>query len=262
MEINNIGLIGLGFVGTALKNTFELKGVKVATYDKYKKDFSNFNNILNSKYIFFCLPTPSNDSGYDLSSIIENLDLLQLSSFKGTVIIKSTVLPGTCKSLSASYSFDIIHNPEFLTERTAFEDFFNQSHIVIGHTSSVDYNIINFYMTHFPYAKISSCTSDESESMKIMCNSFYAMKVQIFNEFYNHCNNLNIDYNNVVKLMLANNWINPMHTKVPGSDGKLSYGGHCFPKDTEALLAQMKERSSLHSVLEAVVKERAILRND
>ncbi len=39
-----------------------------------------------------------------------------------------------------------------------------------------------------------------------------------------------------VDLMLKNNWINPMHTKVPGNDGQLSYGGKCFPKDTKALV--------------------------
>ena len=44
--------------------------------------------------------------------------------------------------------------------------------------------------------------------------------------------------------MLKNGWINPMHTTVPGPDGQLSYGGFCFPKDTNALLQFMKTENS------------------
>ena len=60
--------------------------------------------------------------------------------------------------------------------------------------------------------------------------------------------------------MLNNNWINPMHTKVPGTDGKLSYGGACFPKDTNALLSFMKKNNSNHKVLESCIFERNFLR--
>jgi UDP-glucose 6-dehydrogenase len=62
--------------------------------------------------------------------------------------------------------------------------------------------------------------------------------------------------------MIQNGWINPMHTDVPGHDGKLSYGGACFPKDTQALLAFMKSHNSDHLVLENTVIEQQIMRND
>ena len=62
--------------------------------------------------------------------------------------------------------------------------------------------------------------------------------------------------------MLKNNWINPMHTKVPGPDGELSYGGACFPKDTNALLNLMKFNNTSSSVLESTINERNIMRND
>ena len=60
--------------------------------------------------------------------------------------------------------------------------------------------------------------------------------------------------------MLKNNWINPMHTNVPGPDGSLSYGGACFPKDTNALLQYMKNMETPHLVLENIVKERNEMR--
>ena len=62
--------------------------------------------------------------------------------------------------------------------------------------------------------------------------------------------------------MLRNGWINHMHTQVPGTDGKLSYGGYCFPKDTNALLEYMKTMDSPHEVLEATISERNKMRED
>ena len=97
--------------------------------------------------------------------------------------------------------------------------------------------------------------------MKIFLNSFYAVKIQFFNELYLLCDKTKTNYNNILDLMLKNNWINPMHTKVPGNDGQLSYGGNCFPKDTNALLNFMKFNNSPHQVLEATIDERNKMRN-
>jgi hypothetical protein len=62
--------------------------------------------------------------------------------------------------------------------------------------------------------------------------------------------------------MLNNNWINPMHTVIPGPDGKISYGGLCFPKDTNALNEYMKKLGTPHNVLEACINERNSMRQD
>lgn len=257
-----ISQIGNGFVGSALNKSFYLNGTNIAIYDKYQ-NIGNIEEILDSNIIFFCLPTPYLDGiGYDLSAIEENLLKLKEKKYKNLVVIKSTVLPGTCRSLEKKYGIKIVHNPEFLTERTAFEDFHNQQHIVLGFNSKVNKSIVNLYKKNYPDAKISICTSDESESMKIFCNTFYAIKVQIFNEFYLLCNTLNIDFNNVKNLMLKNGWINPMHTTVPGPDGSLSYGGHCFPKDTSALLEQMIKMNTPNEVLLGCVSERNKMRKD
>jgi len=71
--------------------------------------------------------------------------------------------------------------------------------------------------------------------MKIVCNSFYATKIQYFTEIKLLCDNLEINYNNVRELILKNGWINPMHTNIPGHYGILSFGCDCFPKDIRAL---------------------------
>ena len=76
------------------------------------------------------------------------------------------------------------------------------------------------------------------------------------------CNKSGIDYGVVRGLMIDNGWINPMHTNVPGSDGQISYGGACFPKDTNALLGQMMQMGSYSKVLAAVVEEQKEIRGD
>lgn len=106
------------------------------------------------------------------------------------------------------------------------------------------------------------CSSTESESMKSFVNCFYSVKIQFFNELYLLCKKIGCDYDVVKNLMLKNKWINPMHTDIPGPDGKLSYGGYCFPKDTNALLNHMKRENTPSMVLEATVLERNIMRDD
>ena len=53
-----------------------------------------------------------------------------------------------------------------------------------------------------------------------------------------------------------------MHTTVPGPDGQLSYGGYCFPKDTNALLHHMEDEDVPHGILEACINERNKMRED
>ena len=159
----------------------------------------------------------------------------------------------------------LCHNPEFLTARTAYEDFHNQKHIVLGkgpNSSDTNMKLLkNLYETNYPTAEISECTSLESESMKIMCNSFYASKIMLFNEYYLLCKNNGSDFDKIKALMLKNNWINRMHTDVPGPDGKLGYGGACFPKDTQALNHYMKSFGTSSSVLEKVIENNKIIRD-
>lgn len=106
-------------------------------------------------------------------------------------------------------------------------------------------NYLNFIVQVPPNAEISLVDSKESEA-----------KIQIFNELYLLCRNIDCNYDLIKNIMLKNGWINPMHTNVPGKYGSLSYGGRCFSKDTNALLSFMKINNSKIKVLEAVITER------
>lgn len=265
-----IGIIGIGFVGGAIYKSFKEKNIDVVGYDKdITKKYNTFNDCLLADILFLCLPTQfdENTKCYDKKIIIDVLNDLNNNKYRGLVVIKSTVEPLSTNILQEQFlELKLFHNPEFLSASTAYEDFHSQSHIVIGKSfksSDEDLKELeNFYHTYYPNAKISLCSSTESESMKIYLNCFYSVKIQFFNELYLLCDKTKTNYNIVLDLMLKNNWINPMHTIVPGTDGKLSYGGYCFPKDTNALLHFMKSMDSPCGILEASINERNIMRDD
>lgn len=267
--MRKVSIIGLGFVGGAMLDSFKnLNNVDVKGYDKYKS-IGSLEECLQSEVMFLALPTPFNEStlSYSKDAIIETLDILNDKLYSGCIVIKSTVEPETTKNLSRIYpNLKLLHNPEFLTQRTALDDFNNQSHIVIGSGPNCQESdlmlVSSFYKSNYPKAEVSICTSDESESMKIFANSFYSVKVQFFNELYLLCNNMGCSFDVVKELMLKNGWINPMHTQVPGPDGSLSYGGACFPKDTNALFRFMKSYDSPSEVLGATISERNKMRFD
>ncbi len=263
-----IGIIGLGFVGGAMFKSFSEKGVSIVGYDKYKNGgMGSLESVLNCDIVFLCLPTLFNEElkEYNKGPINEVCLELEKNKYRGVVVVKSTVEPETINKFSKKYNLKLCHNPEFLTARTAYEDFHNQKHIVLGsglNTTIEDMDSVKeFYKMYYPEASISVCTSLESESMKIMCNSFYASKVMLFNEYYLLCSKNGANYDVIKSLMLKNNWINSMHTSVPGPDGKLGYGGACFPKDTQALCEYMKSYNSPSKVLESVINEKDIVRD-
>jgi nucleotide sugar dehydrogenase len=263
-----ISIMGLGFVGGSMYKSFNVKGASVKGYDKYKENTDSFEDCLDSEACFLALPTIFDEEkmSYDHSCIDEVCGKLTEAKYEGIVVIKSTIEPTTTEKLCNTFPLKFVHNPEFLTAATAYEDFHNQKHIVLGKSKNADDSDIEylkfFYSKYYPDAEISVCTSTESESMKSFVNCFYSVKIQFFNELYALCNKMGCDYNTVKKLMLKNKWINPMHTEVPGVDGQISYGGYCFPKDTNALLQHMKREDSPHLVLQATVDERNQMRND
>jgi UDPglucose 6-dehydrogenase len=273
-KISIFSIIGLGFVGNAMYTSFISKGLtekdNLFGYDKFKNGgIGNILDILKSDIVFLALPTPYSDESksYNLDSIHEICVNLNSNNFKGVVVIKSTIEPETTSNLSKQYSnLQFIHNPEFLSSRTAFEDFNNQKHIVLGRSNSCtdkSFNLVHeFYSTYYPEAKISICTSLESECMKLFANCFYAVKVQFFTELYLVCKANYCDFEKVKTMMVANNWINPSHTNIPGPDGLISYGGMCFPKDTNALNEYMKKINSPNLILESCIQERNLMRSD
>jgi UDPglucose 6-dehydrogenase len=251
-----IGVIGIGVVGNAVLSFFE----NSVGFDKNKPSDS-FESVLETDIVFLCLPTlfDPTTKRYDILPLHETLDRLSTHSYKGLVVIKSTVEPGTTRRFAELFpSLRMCHNPEFLCARNAVEDFRNQRILIVGITRGVSVqNLVGLFPS---IEKLMICSSDESESVKLFCNSFYAAKIQIFNEFYDVCQKTGTNFDAIRDIMLSLGWINPMHTEVPGSDGKLSFGGMCFPKDISACVEYLESNGAKNQVLRAALTERNSMR--
>lgn len=146
-----VGVIGTGFVGTAVSTGLEnrLKSrVEVREYDKFKDTESLDSVVENSTILFLCLPTPMNEDGSCNTGIIEEVvkEISLISKRKKLIVMKSTVPPGTTDALQEKYpQFDFCFNPEFLTQANFIEDFLNQDRIILGWTKKdcQSYELLN-----------------------------------------------------------------------------------------------------------------------
>ena len=149
-------------------------------------------------------------------------------------------------------NIDIAFNPEFLTEANSIEDFKNQNRIIIGAKRKVGSTVKNIYSKVFPKVPIIKTSSTITEMVKYFTNCFLATKVSFANEMYEVCESLDIDYDKVVEYAKYDERIGKSHLNVPGPDGDFGYGGHCFPKDVNALKSMMREMGLSPEILEAI----------
>ena len=249
-----IGIIGQGYVGSAIKIGFE-PYYELETYDKYDVDKSScsLEKLVEScKVIFVCVPTPMNKNGSCNTDIVEGVvdDINKLSSKEKIVVIKSTISPGTTDRLNKKYKkISVIFNPEFLTEANFIEDFKNQTRIILGGTRKGTNKLRQIYSKVFPKSHIIKTGSKTAEMVKYMTNTYLATKVSFFNEIEDFCRRKSINYENVRHLVAQDKRIGHSHTYVPGPDGKRGFGGTCFPKDVSSLITQMIDVGLLSYVL-------------
>ena len=253
-----IGIVGQGYVGTAVKEVFS-KHYEVETYDldkdkcsvDYLEDIVELSNI-----IFVCVPTPMKKDGSCDTSIVESVvkdinDMVISRNVSGRIVaIKSTIPPGTTNRLNKEcHNISVIFNPEFLTEANFIEDFRNQSRIIIGGERPSTTKLRQVYSLLFPDATIVKTGSKTAEMVKYMTNTFLATKVSFANEMKMICDELKIDYDKVVEYSTYDERLGKSHWAVPGPDGKMGFGGSCFPKDINALIALSKDmRLYLHTL--------------
>ena len=265
-----IGIIGQGYVGTAIKSGFE-KYYELETYDKFSTSKSTVNLhdlVLLSDVIFVCVPTPMSVDGSCHIGIVEEvvseINEISISSESNPIVVlKSTVPPGTTDRLNKKCKgINIIFNPEFLTEANFIEDFKNQTRIILGGTRRGTNKLRQVYSKVFPKAHIIKTHSTIAELVKYMTNSYLATKVSFANEMYEICEKFDMDYDKVVEYATLDERLGVTHWSVPGPDGELGYGGHCLPKDINALISVAHELGIRTEVLEAVVETNDRVRED
>lgn len=264
-----IGIIGQGFVGNAVYQKFN-DFYEVLTYDldKDKCNSTLEDLIFKCETIFVCLPTPMKKDGSCDTSLLNqslsNIDLIADNlETKRNIIIKSTIPPGTTENFNREYpTLNIVFNPEFLTERNAVKDFENQNRIILGGPRPTTTEIKTIFSKVFPKAHIVKTDSTHAEMVKYVTNTFLATKISFANEIYQLCGKLNIDYDKVVEYATLDNRLGESHWGVPGHDGDLGFGGHCFPKDLAALLHLSNRYGTVNEVLKATQLTNDKLRKD
>ena len=258
-----IGIIGQGYVGTALKEGFQ-DFYQVETYDKYdlgKSTHSKISDIVElSDVIFVCVPTPMRQDGSCYTGIVEEVIREINENANGQiVVIKSTVPPGTTDRINEEYSHTTtIFNPEFLTEANFIQDFKNQSRIILGGDRKGTNKVRQIYSRIFPNATIVKTGAKHAEMVKYFTNCFLATKVSFANEMYNICQQLDLDYDKVVEYATYDERLGKSHWAVPGPDGDFGYGGHCLPKDLSAIVSEF----DTYGLLEAVEQVNDQVRED
>ena len=264
-----IGIVGNGFVGSAITHGFILHVEDVLIYDKDKNRSTHTLEELakESDVIFVCVPTPMFESGdCDLSivkSVVEDLSTCKDIEQK-VIVIKSTVVPGTTEKLAANFpEMNFVFNPEFLTERKARLDFINTSRIVLGSNNRMANDIVEkLYRIRFPHTKIIKTDFGTAQLIKYMANCFFATKVSFMNEMYQVCEAINGDWEKALEGFIADGRIGNSHIDVPGHDGDFGFGGKCFPKDINAMIKKSEELGVSPDVLRGAWEKNKQVRKD
>ena len=148
------------------------------------------------------------------------------------------MIPGSSKKFQEKYpKLNIVFNPEFLTERSAKFDFINQSRFIIGGNPEHVSKVADMYRWRFGKSVPTIETNYETaELIKYMNNCFLATKVSFMNEMKLVSDSCGADWELAVEGFIRDGRIGHSHINVPGHDGKLGFGGSCFPKDIQAMI--------------------------
>jgi len=252
----NIGIIGVGVVGSATAQAFNKFGHHVVLYDidnaKWKWFYGKKNYTATqdptqlvemSDVVFICVNTPTNaDGSQDITQVRSAMgsivDGIKKSKTFTTVILRSTVLPMTNDSLLSSMksllgknkNWQYFYNPEFLREDHADEDMLNPDRIIIGGDINNKWRIIETLFEEMYKGKAIMRTGlTEAEMIKYGANCFLATKISYFNELGKISKALGLNVGEIEHGIALDKRIGEYGTH----SGK-PFGGKCLPKDALA----------------------------
>ena len=297
----SISLFGLGYVGSVSAVCFAHMGHKVTGVDISKAKVEMLDSgrspiiearmaelvaegnracrlhattdsmaaVVGSDVSFVCVGTPSLRSGKLDLSHVEKVSreigsaLKQKTSFH-TVVLRSTVLPGTTETLviptiesasgkKAGVDFAVCYNPEFMREGSAVADFMQPPYTIIGSQDSG-----HLAPLREVYRDVSAPVFETSirvaEMVKYVSNLYHAVKVGFANEVGTLCKHLGVEADQVTKIFLTDTKLNvsPAYLS-PG----FAFGGSCLPKDLRAVTYRAKELDLELPLLESLMPSNA-----
>jgi len=248
-----VGIIGLGVVGSALSFGFSKLGHDVIGFD-IKYENVKFEDVLTTEIAFICVPTPSTAKGCDTSIVEGVVKKFCDAEYKGILVIKSTVLPGTTERLSRKYGIDLAFCPEFLRVWCAISDFCeNHDILVIGTKNDTFFEKIVSVHGFFPRKVIRFYSATEAELVKYFHNTFNMLRIIFANEFFDLCKYFGVDYTKI-KNTVCNHRLSTNKYYLDCSDKWRGAGGPCLPKDTYAIAKLFSEIYDSDNIFEFLVK--------
>jgi UDPglucose 6-dehydrogenase len=259
-------IVGHGFVGKAIDYAFQ-HNVEKKIIDPIYGSSIDSTKKLEEDVTFVCVPTPMGEDGkIDASILIDTMKKIK-RRMTGLIVIKSTVTPDILdKIITDNVKGRIVYAPEFLTEKNANQDIVNpRMHVFGGNKEATDelariyyeYSMVNVNVPVY------HMTVADASFIKYGLNCYLASKVLWFNQFKELVNDRGGNADKVISIMSTDERINSSHTRTPGYDGKLGFGGACFPKDTRAFnsYAQSKPGRQQFPILDFVIEENDIYRS-
>ena len=221
--------------------------------------------ILETDLSFVCVGTPSQTNGnLDLMYIrrisAQIGQVLRQKSSRHTVVIRSTIVPGTmhgivipeleaASGMKAGLDFGVCHNPEFLREGSAVKDFNCPPKTVIGEFDPESGELLAKLYATLPGPLIRT-SLEAAEMVKYVDNSWHALKIGFANEIGNLCKSFDIDAHEVMNIFCQDRKLNisPAYLS-PG----FAFGGSCLPKDLRALAYQAKRQDLELPILSSIL---------
>jgi GDP-mannose 6-dehydrogenase len=208
--------------------------------------------VRETEISFVCVGTPSQANGNldftYIRRVCEEIGkAIKQKSSRHTVVIRSTILPGTMRKIvipvleeysgkKAGVDFGVCNNPEFLREGSAVKDYNAPPKTVFGESDRASGDLLAGL-----YAKLDAplirTDLETAEMVKYVDNSWHALKIGFANEIGNLCKAFSIDAHEVMKIFCQDKKLNisPAYL-MPG----FAFGGSCLPKDLRALAYQAK----------------------
>src|SRR5688572_10873600 len=211
-----------------------------------------------------CVGTPSLGNGHidlrHVKRVCEQIGEGLREHHGHTVVIRSTMLPGTMKNvvipalerssgLKAGDDFGLCINPEFLREGTAVQDYFSPPKTVIGEIDKASGDVLVKLYGHLPCPLIRT-DYETAEVVKYADNTWHALKVAFANEIGNICKGLKLDSHKLMDIFCQDTKLNlsPYYLKPV-----FAFGGSCLPKDVRALSYKAKLLDVQVPIINAII---------
>ena len=248
-----IGIIGKGFVGTAISEGFKTQGHTTICHDVRLE--TKIEDVIDTPIVYISVPTPSAPNGdCDISIVGSVLQELSDLNYNGVVCVKGTVKPGSIDGWKEQFdSLNISFVPEFLRERCAVEDFiYNNQVLVIGTEDDEAEKMIRECHGVLPVHTV-RMKPIEAELVKYFSNSYKAMRVTFANAFYRLSESLGANYDVVKDAFLFHGIGDGHYLRVNKEFG--GFGGTCLPKDTRGLANLVDELGLDIDLFKTIVSE-------